>query len=562
MKILLFTLKLFATTAIVTPAATQCGYRADMLHNFSISPHTLNQKYTIDPQWLDTNLLDDASKLVPQERFSNFHKITNIGKITNDDASKTNDKNGAPYIRFGGGLFFDHTLNLANAPASLTPKDKTTLLNSVFSTNGFVSIQNTQKNPKEALNNNTVMTNDYYASESDGKLNHTRTYPHTLYFSKDDWNQNINFDFSKIQTPSSYINTSNDLSSKLDLDLTPTYLQKTSITSDNISQMKKTFLILFNDELSYWYWTTWGSQYDDYMFADQMETKYNSINNALIKGKYIGAPRLNLSLSYNKLVSQTHAIPWWARAAKSFGNLAVDAATAGIDGLGSFANAVLDFFLPDYYTSSKSQPNLLNYYSRPLGYGFWLGLFNKYLGTPASKTGLINQFINQYHELPSRVNLNDFDFYIPYSNINIQSQFTWHTTSYDEPDGPTYFSNKSTSSINLSSLQLKMGTSFTLTRQDSDLANFLNKLQSLPQSDFNFFASDFKKNSEGKYDSNYIPNQQRIIERLDVNLPNYQAFNDFLSFTGELKVGQTTNIEVFYNGEDQHITIPIKVLND
>ena len=96
---------------------------------------------------------------------------------------------------------------------------------------------------------------------------------------------------------------------------------------------------------------------------------------------------------------------------------------------------------------------------------------------------------------------------------------------------------------------------------EPNIDNFKKQLQALPKSDFNFFTSDFTKNSEGKYDSNYTPNQQRIITRLNVNLPNYRTFNNLLSFKGELKAGQTTNIEVFYNGEDQPITqIPITLI--
>ena len=556
MKTLLFVLKAFATTAVATPLACQCGYYASEFENLNTTTHTLTQKYTIDQQWLDTHLLDKSN--IPLDKFSNFRKIANIGNITNDDASywKTNDKNGAPYIRFGGGLFFDHPWDFTHAPASLTPQDKDTLKKSTFGTYGFTSIKNTQKNPVEALDNNTVMPNDYYASESDGRLNHTKSHLPPAPYTVEDWNQNINFDFTKTKTPEQYINLQNQLSNGSDLDLTPTYLQKTSIAQANKSQMKKTFSILFNDELSYWYWRTWGSHYDNYTFANQMEGKYNTIDNALTKGGYINTPKLNLSLSYNQLVSQTHAIPWWAKAAKFFGNLAVDTVTADVPELGSFANAVLDFFLPNSYKTYQSQLNLLNYYSIALDDGFWSNLFNQYLGTPTSKTGLINQFINQYHELPSSVNLNDFDFYIPYSEINIQSQFTWRTTSY-VPDGGTDISNKSTSNINLSNLQLKMGASFTLTRQDPDLANFLAALGTLPKSDLSFYTMDFHKSSDGNYYSQNSYNDGFIRDSIGSSLPGYKAFAVGLTFKGQMVAGQTRNIEVYYNKIDQHITIPI-----
>ena len=89
------------------------------------------------------------------------------------------------------------------------------------------------------------------------------------------------------------------------------------------------------------------------------------------------------------------------------------------------------------------------------------------------------------------------------------------------------------------------------------LAEFKKQLQALPKSDLSFYTMDFHKNPDGNYYSQNLYNAGIIGGSIGASLPGYKGFAVGLSFTGQMVVGQTSNIEVYYNHKDLGITIPI-----
>ena len=124
------------------------------------------------------------------------------------------------------------------------------------------------------------------------------------------------------------------------------------------------------------------------------------------------------------------------------------------------------------YSSSESIQQLVKYYSPSLNQGFWDNFFNTYLGTPQGINGLINKYETEYHELPTQVNLKDFDIYSLFNDININSQF-----NYDfDKDDDTGNESTSNSTIGLNNLGINLGADIKLSRNDVDVDKALNEI--------------------------------------------------------------------------------------
>ena len=80
--------------------------------------------------------------------------------------------------------------------------------------------------------------------------------------------------------------------------------------------------------------------------------------------------------------------------------------------------------------SNKSVHQIISFISKPLTMTFWNHLFTNLFGTFGNPKGVLLDFINKYHELPSTLHLDNFDFYLPLASLIVgEHQLDFHNAS-------------------------------------------------------------------------------------------------------------------------------------
>ena len=383
----------------------------------------------------------------------------------------TNDGNGAPYVRFGGDLFLDGSTYSSDGQQKLNAKG---LKNDVVSTSNFVSTN--PKKPSDVPANLPDLANNKRNASDINPQNNWANLDTNKYDEYEDaftqYYQTQSSDFSKTQAKT---DPNDKIVNKEDLNYTPDYIpgtQKTTSTSTTgkPSKTKAIFTQLFNYELKDWYWKTWGSEaartaVDPSIVNKKIDSATKRDDNLTTSG-LLKAPKLNLSASFNQLVSQKVDEPWYDKiigegGAEATGILVgalFDAFDAGLFGIGPLTSFAVDAFLPDSYTVYSTIQRLLPYQSVSLDEAVWDNFFDQYLGTPDNKyKGLIQKYYQTHDSYPADVNLNNFDIYSPFSNIDINSIFNYDYWKNDL-DVPTENRNASdsNSTIDLSKLNVEL----------------------------------------------------------------------------------------------------------
>ena len=420
--------------------------------------------------FLNENLLNN--NFIHEQQFSNFAENKMIGEkypksFTNDDDSRTlwpaplnpspRYSWGLPNIRFGWGLLApkqlmptnyadDNFMSIKHQLSHENPQFYSDGWNAYDSYNWYQQNKDQFKDktkvptPQQIINNNNN-PGDIYAKNT---INPPTSQGHP-YFTHD-------FQGAKTTRTSRIIGAN-------DFDLTPDQMYNPKTKNFQTSQEKQTFMKLFNEELYDWYWDTsggapgakdesWGSQYDDHSVSEGNAANAEYQEGQLSSSPLTDAITLNLNLSWNQLITEpSHQdIPWYDK-------LPWDLSLTAI--LGSVSNGSSDGYRK---TISKDINQLYDYYSPELSEAFWLNFFDQYLGIPTAKPGdkdygLINQYYDNHQKIPSSVTMKDFDFYVPFKSINIQSKFYSRQTN----DVLGYTGNApdhySTSTIDLSKLE-------------------------------------------------------------------------------------------------------------
>ena len=536
---------------------------------------------TADPDSPLNSVLEGHSGITQDENFSNFtnnkmskekYPTTQINNDNNSETTGSDASDGLADDRFGGGLFFDIGGGTDGFNKQTQNKINKIYPNGIFGSTNFMSI-NHQMSPDSGVNGNesdTIsqqtldqnnMQDDTYATTQRDNVQNSRHLPPTEKSPTDyeDTSQKINHSFNNATDNSSW---NDSIVNEKDFDLTPGNL--TTPTGKQNYKTKETMRTLFNEELYDWYWTTWNREYDDPSVANANYATANVQQQALDQSGLMNDIKLGLNLSWNQLITVEQDTPWWAKAAKE---IALGVLGTLLDeplkGLGGILSGFLGFLLPDANNAvDKTIWKLYNYYSAAFGYSFWSDFFNKYLGTPDGTSGLINDYYKTHGKIPSDITLNNFDFYTPFSNININSQFIWEIVHYYE-GGPGHDVKRdsSTSKFDLSNLtkNLNLGVDFNLTRNDPTIDQLLTKLQNeynynnplkIPQSEF---IRDTSGSYKGKYYVDDTTSQQGIHHHNEGMIKEYlddHGFNQLdrgLTLEGELIPGQASKLVATYN---------------
>ena len=566
MKKLFIILK--ATTGVTLIAPTILTLTSDLQQNENSNSDVLDKIVTANQNFMKNQLLDHGTSR--NESFDNYfknpqnNKIIPIGNFRNDNSNGdwykpsgaswythkigTNDGNGAPYVRYGGGLYLD------NKNYSVQGKSK--LGNNLFSTSNFVST-NSQKPTDVPANLPPLANNNRNASDISPQTSWGNLDTKTIggdYKQTTQYYQTESSDFSKTQAktdPNDHIVNGGDLN------YTPDYVPGTEKTTSTGTTGKKSdaksfFTKLFNIELFDWYWKTWGPLYvQDPSIAQQNIDLATKRETNLNHSRISDAPKLNLSTSFNKLVSKTVSNPWYDKMAGAGGSavtgLLVDALFNTLDeeipGIGALAGFGVDMLMPDNYTIFQSIKQLLTYQSVALDQPFWENFFDQALGTPDSKSGLIYEYQQQYKELPSVVDLKNFDIYSPFNGLNIKSQFDYDYWKGDySPSKTDLCANDSNSTIDLSKLNVNLGAEFRLSNNGSSpsVNKLINKLKN-DKTIYKLLKNGLNPPYTASNNSGYIKDK--------LSDAGYSSIAADLSFTGQIKMnGTVSKINWFYNG--------------
>ena len=537
MKQLLILLKLSIVPLFVLPLALN-DYRTSLQNdNLDTTGGTLTQTVNVSNQYLRTNLLDKSTE--PLENIDSFYNSLPKTSVENDDYSLTRTSdNGVPQIRFGGGLFFDY--------GGFNASTQKQIGNNIFGDSNFTSynekipVQDTNPSDDDIANKTANLT-----SKEDDLSNST--------FSGNKRNGNFSWNLDQSQQ-TSY--DKDNIVNQNDFNLTPNterYTKNGKVTTGESTE-KKLFRDIINKELFDWYWTTWSSQYDDRDVAEYNLNRAQIWQKNLIESKLDQSIKLDLSLAWNQLVSQTEK-DTKITAANWIGSLVLAEMTEDYPGLPTFNGwlygEILSLLMPSSYTTQSEQQNFKNYFSPALDQTFWYNLFNQYLGTPTSKSGLINTYYQKYKVLPSDVHLNNFDFYTLFKNMNLPS--TMHHLTRSNPSGDDWDYKSTTDFSKLgTNFGLQLGMNFTLSRKDDNTTALMKELRKMPQ------LLDFYRNFTSPYTaSNNVQEIRDLISAYDSKLG---AITPDLTFTGKIVQGQVNYLEVYYKGMDQNFTIPLKVM--
>ena len=369
-------------------------------------------------------------------------------KITNDNYSNDWNKGhvGVPQVRLGGGLFFDYP--------NFNAVTKKKIGSGIFGDANFASL-----NDNIPLKD-TFPIDDQMAKRS-APLTNKEDDLSNFAFNGDDENGTFNWNLDNTQA-SKY--DEDQIVNKSDFNLTPNierYIKNKQVKTI-VSPEKKLFRDIVNKELFDWYWTTWSKEYDDRTTAEYNLTNAQRWQKDLIESKLDQSIKLDLTFAWNQLMNETLNSAFDTYANIIFG-LGLDAASDEILTTtpwlyGWTAGEIISLLYPGTYTKLVMQHNLKNYFSPSLNQTFWYNLFNQYLGTRTSKSGLINFYYQKYKVLPENVHLNNFDFYMPFKNMNIASKMKHKTTtdpagydqwSYDTNTDFSKFNNKANCKIYL-----------------------------------------------------------------------------------------------------------------
>ena len=183
-------------------------------------------------------------------------------------------------------------------------------------------------------------------------------------------------------------------------------------------------------------------------------------------------------------------------------------------------------------------------------------MFNYYLGTPDNKNvGLIQKYYNEYNEYPSSITMKNFDFYTPFSDINIKSSWAWIDDLNVATKAKSIYPDPPNSSIDLSKLLVNMGVNFNLNRYEPSIQDLLNQLKQVPT--VHILKSECQPNKDNKYYASN--NQNTILIRDELDDDGFSTIVDQLTFSGELIPGKISSIEVYYDGIDQGWSIPVEM---
>ena len=585
MKTLFIILKV--TTGLTLIAPTTLSVTENLEQNqFKSKDNSLDQTVRPSQSFLSNNLFNKKiankqedlytlGKENPHNFFTNQrNRNIPLGSYPSTEGGYTHTghpgppgSNQVPDIRFGGGLLFDYK----NFNSATKNKINQTLNNGVFGNTNFMSINHTAKDyqgtnddttiQQKFLNNNNAK-GDIYAQNTRSKVKQSEY--------KDDMNiehtvlkQSTYHNFQNAKNPTPDPET-NPIVDSTDFNFTPDYTSipnKPPHQTNILSKNKQLFLTLFNEELYDWYWNTWYTHYnnpDDPGIADFKHQTAEKQQQALNTSKLADSLEFNINLSWNQAIEEKEELPWYAK----LGREVVLGALGGaldevIPGLGPVADKTLGSLLPDGYTKNVETKQLVNYFSPILDQNFMNNLFDQYLGTPDGKyQGLIQQYYKQYGEYPSDVTMKNFDFYTPFSDINIHSQWDWSTDSYVDGSGesinnPGYQAN---SKIDLSKLLIDMGANFNLNRSDPNHQDLLDRLAQTGT--VHILKGECQADKDGKYYAQNNINTSVINDELD-NL-GYSDITDHLNFSSPkpLQLDKSTSVEVYYKNQYK-FTIPI-----
>ena len=577
MKNLFIILK--ATTAItlivpITLSVTQYlgNYNKQDLSTNPDHIVTASQEF-MNKQWLSegtkTEKIDNFKHSYDKDHYPEGNKVIPAdGHINNDDVNGdyyalglkhkdgTNDGNGAPYVRFGGGLFLDGSKYSEKSKKDLSAKG---LNNDLVSTSNFIST-NPQKPSDVPGGLPNLANNKRNASDikPESNLDPLDTSTPSWNASMEQYYQTKTSDFKKTKAQT---DPNDKIINGGDLNYTPDYIpgtQKIDSTGDvtgKESPAKKMFTQLFNIELKDWYWKNWGQTYahaggNPTLANENIESATKRDDN-LKDADLLKAPKLNLSASFNQLVSKTESDPWFdkmvgsggaAAAGELFGKI-FDKLATNIPFIGDMAGNLIDTFLPDSYTVYSTIQRLLPYQSVSLDEAVWDNFFNQYLGTPDNKyQGLIQKYYQTHKAYPADVNLNNFDIYSPFNSININSTFNYdywkdYGSELDPDPKDDLDASDSNSTINLSNLSVDLAADIQFFDDDGpSKSELINELQNDTET-WTLLKSGLNPKTSSASDPH---NSGYLMQEFENT--KYEPLTDHINFSGNIptngKVGQ------------------------
>ena len=540
MKNILLYCKITAVVVLTTPAILSITNFQVQNHAMQNDNKTLTSTVNVNNAYLNAHLLNNSK--VPSENIDSFYQSWPKNNVQNNTYSDVYPADqgftGVPKVRFGGGMFLD-TQQFQTAYAKK-------LHGSLFGDGNFASYN-------EAIPQRDTNSNDDKMAQFSPGLTNKADDLSNVGFQGNSENGHFKWNLQNAQANKTDLD---NIVNGSDFNLTPNvnrYMKNGKVYTKQ-SLEKKTFTDIINKELYDWYWTTWAKEYDNRLTAEYNLNQAQKWQNYLIRSKLNNALKLDLSLAYNQLVGDktVNEYDYSAVALEVISLLAfMSDQTEGLAYTAWVASDAFSYLWPNALEAEKVEKAFRNYVSPALNQTFWYNLFDKYLGTPDAKSGLINQYYNQYKELPSDIKLNNFDFYMPFKSLDFTSNMK-HTTTQG-PHGYDAWTYDSTSNFTQGvNLDLQLGMNFTLSRKDSDTTSLVNELRHLTS------LLDIYANYKAPYTGqNNISEIRSIIKGYDAKLGK---LTPDLNFKGDIKQGVTNYLEVYYQGIDQNFTLPLKTL--
>lgn len=542
MKKILIIVKISIVPLIALPLALNDYHGVQQNYKTaSADDPTLSQTINVSNLYLREHLLDKSAE--PLENIEDFYNSFPNTEVENDDYSdETPNLNGVPQIRFGGGIFFD----FHNYTASAEKKIGKNMFGDAnyASYNENIPIQDTDS------------PNDHLTSKT---ANLTKKADDLSNMNFQGGRQSGTFGWNLKNTQSNDAEKDNIVNDK-DFNLTPNYERniKNNKVKVTPSAEKKTITNIINKELYSWYWTTWVKEYDDRTLAEYNNNNAKILQQVLIRSELGNSMKLNLSLSWNQLVQQTKSLNETCKYGEKVERRLLKNIIAEFKFLPKkyssdwALNQMFGQLFPSSYTVYSDKINLKNYFSPALNQTFWYNLFDQYLGTPTSKTGLISDYYAKYKQLPTDIKLNNFDFYTLLQDMDLPS--TMHHKTIQGIHGYTAWSYDSYTDFRQlgRNLGLQLGMNFTMSRKNSSLNDMMKELMNIPT--LSDFYHNFARPHNAKKNVTEIRNLIRTYDdKLGTITPD-------LTFVGKIKKGQVSNLEVYYKGQDQNFTLPVKTI--
>ena len=221
------------------------------------------------------------------------------------------------------------------------------------------------------------------------------------------------------------------------LDLTPDFTSNHGSISK--SNTKLFFTNLLNNLLNDWYWKTFKRELSN----SNIPNFYNQLS--LVNQDWDfwvkncnDLMQLEFGVEYNE-IHEIHVpinkwIPIFIGAVVSAVLTIITRGKGGaaMSFISSFiTSAIIDFFMPSLYTTRYEYIHQFHrFISKPLTMRFWNYLFTTLFGTPIHPKGVLLNFVRKYHELPSELHLDNFDFYLPLDSFMVgYDQLDFHNAS-------------------------------------------------------------------------------------------------------------------------------------